>query len=95
ASALDMHLDSEIRTTTLGHVQRGGSPTAFDRNLATLYGTYAAHLVATQSYDRMVALQDGRLTSVLLTDVADKTKTVTPEDPMVKAAKAVGTSFGV
>jgi 6-phosphofructokinase 1 len=88
-------LDSEVRTAILGHVQRGGAPTAVDRTLATAFGAYAAALVADAQYDRMVAVQEGRLTSVALTDVADRQRRVATDAPMVAAALAVGTSFGV
>ncbi|MEM1126774.1 MAG: ATP-dependent 6-phosphofructokinase [Bacteroidota bacterium] len=92
---LKQHLGSEIRTTILGHTQRGGSPTPYDRVLATGYGTYAAAMVADGQFGRMVALQDNRLTSVPLSAVANKVKTVSPSHPMVAAALAVGTSLGV
>ncbi|MFW6058424.1 MAG: 6-phosphofructokinase, partial [Persicimonas sp.] len=88
-------VDSEIRTVVLGHVQRGGSPTPFDRVLATNFGMMAASLVAKGDYGRMVALQDRHLTSVPLEAVANQTRTV-PEDAMgVMAAFSVGTSLGV
>jgi 6-phosphofructokinase 1 len=88
-------VDSEIRTVVLGHIQRGGSPTAFDRILATNFGAMAASLVAKEQYGRMVALRDQHLTSVELEKVANKTRTV-PEDAMgILAAFSVGTSLGV
>ena len=93
-AALEAHLDSEVRTTILGHVQRGGSPTAFDRVLSTRFGTHAARLVADGADGVMVARRDGRMTAVPFSEVADKTKLVTADDPLVRAALAVGTSFG-
>ncbi len=92
---LSERIKSEVRTTILGHVQRGGTPTAYDRNLATVFGTYAAAMVAAGAYGRMVALRDNHVTSVPIADVADRTRTVPPDAPMVAAALAVGTSFGV
>jgi 6-phosphofructokinase 1 len=86
---------SEVRTTILGHVQRGGTPTAYDRNLATAFGTYAASMVSGGQFGRMVALRDNRIRSVALADVAHKTRTVPLDAPMVAAALSVGTSFGV
>ncbi len=91
---LEQHLDSEIRATVLGHVQRGGSPTHADRILATQYGMHAAELVGQGRWGHMVALQDGELTSVPLSEVANQTKNVPANDPLVAAAKAVGMSFG-
>lgn len=85
---------SEIRTTTLGHIQRGGTPTAFDRVLATNYGTYAASLVARGEFDRMVALQDNQLTSVPLDEVAGESRKVPRDSMLIASAQAVGTSFG-
>ena len=87
-------LDSEIRTTVLGHIQRGGTPTAFDRILATHFGTYAASLVARGEFDRMVALQDNTITSVGLEKVANKNRNVPLDSMLVASALAVGTSFG-
>ena len=92
---LEERLRSEIRTTTLGHVQRGGTPTAFDRNLATAFGSYAAFMVAEERYGRMAALQENRLTSVPFSEVAGKTRRVPPNAPMLTAALALGASFGV
>ncbi len=93
-NALRTHVRSEIRTTILGHMQRGGSPNAYDRNLATAFGSYAASMIAQGQYGRMVALNGGRLTSVAFADVAGKTRTVPPDAPMMAAALSVGTSFG-
>lgn len=79
----------------LGHVQRGGTPTPYDRTLATVYGSYAASMVADGAHGRMAALQEGHLTSIPLDEVAGKTRTVPLDAPMLAAALAVGTSFGV
>ncbi|MFW5967808.1 MAG: 6-phosphofructokinase [Persicimonas sp.] len=88
-------VDSEIRTVILGHIQRGGSPTPYDRVLATNFGMMAASLVAKERFGRMVAIQDSHLTSVPFEEVADKTRTV-PENAMaILSAFSVGTSFGV
>ena len=92
---LASRVSSEVRTTILGHMQRGGTPTAYDRNLATVFGTYAASMVAEGEFGRMVALQENRLTSVPFEEVANKTRTVPADSPMLAAAVAVGTSFGV
>ncbi len=92
---LSERVKSEVRTTILGHVQRGGTPTAYDRNLATVFGTYAAAMVASGAFGRMVALRHNQITSVPIADVANRTRTVPPDAPMLAAALAVGTSFGV
>ncbi len=95
ASQLQPLVESEIRTTILGHVQRGGTPTAYDRTLATAFGSYAAAMVEDGTFGRMVALYENRLRSVPFIEVANKTRTIRPDSPMVAAAIAVGTSFGV
>ena len=92
---LEAHLRSEIRTTILGHTQRGGPPTPFDRNLATAFGAYAAAMVADGQFGCMVALQNNRLTSVSLENVAEKVRTIPADAAMISTALAVGTSFGV
>jgi 6-phosphofructokinase 1 len=92
---LQERLDSEVRTTILGHMQRGGTPTAYDRNLATAFGARAAGLVAEGATDRMVALQDGAFTEVPLSEVANRTRTVPLDSPLIASAVDVGTSFGV
>ena len=92
---LEAHLRSEIRTTILGHTQRGGTPTPFDRNLATAFGAYAASMIAAGEFGKMVALQKNRLTSVALSEVAGKVRTIPHDAAMLATAMAVGTSFGV
>ncbi|TXD34652.1 ATP-dependent 6-phosphofructokinase [Lujinxingia vulgaris] len=94
AEQLKPLVDSEIRTTTLGHIQRGGTPTAFDRVLSTAFGAHAAALVAGGRWGRMVALQKGQMTSVEIAEVADQTRLVPVDSLLVHAAAAVGTSFG-
>lgn len=91
---LEDRIESEIRTTILGHVQRGGSPTPSDRILATQYGAHAAHLIREGQFGRMVARQNGTLTSVPLSEVANQVKTVPLDSPLIAACRAVGMSFG-
>jgi 6-phosphofructokinase 1 len=69
-------MDIETRVVVLGHIQRGGSPTAFDRILATRYGVAAIDLVHKGKFGRMVALKGNKISSVPLRDVAGKRKTV-------------------
>jgi len=91
---LETRVKSEIRTTILGHVQRGGTPTATDRNLATAFGAMAARMAAEGQTGVMVALRDARLITVPLDDAADKTRVVPGNHLLVRAALSVGTSFG-
>jgi 6-phosphofructokinase 1 len=94
AKAISRRLGMETRVTVLGHLQRGGVPTPFDRILATRFGTYAAEMLARGEYNRMVALHGSEVTGVPLEEVAGKTKLVPPDHPLIRAARRVGTSFG-
>jgi ATP-dependent phosphofructokinase / diphosphate-dependent phosphofructokinase len=87
-------LHSEVRATVLGHVQRGGTPTPFDRVLATQFGNQAAQLVVAGRFNRMVTLQAGRLDSVPLQDVAQRHRSVPLDHPLLQAARQIGVSFG-
>jgi 6-phosphofructokinase 1 len=84
----------EARCVVLGHLQRGGSPTAADRILATQLGAEAVSLAARGEFGRMVSVRDGKISSVEL-DVPGKGERLVPIDhPLIVAARAVGTSFG-
>lgn len=69
-------MNIETRVVVLGHLQRGGSPTAFDRILATRFGIAAIDLIHNRKFGRMVAIQGNKMTSVALKDVVGKRKTV-------------------
>jgi 6-phosphofructokinase 1 len=94
-AVLQPRLASEVRTTQLGHTQRGGTPTPFDRVLATEFGYHAAELVRSGRFGRMVAWQDGRVTSVPIADVAGRNRTVPLDHTLLAAARALGTSLGI
>jgi 6-phosphofructokinase 1 len=84
----------ESRVTVLGHVQRGGTPTAFDRWLATRYGAAAVRLAARQGFDRMVALQCGEITDLPLDKAVAVPKRVNVNGDSVITARNIGISFG-
>ncbi len=84
----------ETRVTVLGHVQRGGSPTAFDRILATKYGVGAIGLVEKKKFGEMVCLHGNRIESISITEAVGKLKLVSPDGELVKIARSVGTAFG-
>lgn len=84
----------EARAAVLGHIQRGGSPTAFDRNLGTLFGTHAVTLLRQKKFGRMVCLKGQEIQSVPLKEAVSLLKRVPLDHPLLKACKAVGTSFG-
>lgn len=92
--AIREYLNKEVRVTVLGHVQRGGSPSPFDRILATRFGVCAVDLVARAEFDRMVCLRAGRIDSVSLADAIGSRKLVNPSSDYVHAARAVGITFG-
>ncbi|MDP5032183.1 MAG: 6-phosphofructokinase [Paraglaciecola sp.] len=91
---LEQHLQAEVRSTSLGHIQRGGSPNASDRIFATNVGRYAADLVAQHKYGRVVVQQNNRLTSVSLAQVANQSRGLTLSDTTLNSALALGISFG-
>ncbi|ADN01005.1 6-phosphofructokinase [Spirochaeta thermophila] len=84
----------ETRVTVLGYLQRGGTPSPYDRLLATRFGTAAAELLYRGDYGKMVALRDGEVVAIPLGEVAEKLKTVPPDHPLIDTARAVGTCFG-
>jgi len=83
------------RGVNLGHLQRGGTPTPFDRNMGTMFGYYALELLMKGVKNHLAVWKDGKLGSIPLSRVAGKIKTVPRNDPLIAAAKAVKTSFGV
>ena len=85
----------EARVTSLGHVQRGGQPTANDRLLATRLGTKAGMLLAEGVYDVMVAVQGNETVPVPLGDVAGIKKLVPLNHPWIETARLVETSLGI
>ena len=84
----------EIRVTVPGHMQRGGSPCAYDRILSTRIGSEAAKLILERQYGYMVALVNGKIKKIPLEDVAGKLKTVDPACQEISDAKRIGISFG-
>ena len=94
AKAISRRLGMETRVTVLGHLQRGGIPTPYDRILATRFGTFAAEMLAQGLYNQMVCMKGAEVTSVPLEQVAGKIKLVPPDHPLIRAARRVGTNFG-
>jgi phosphofructokinase-like protein len=84
----------ETRVTVLGHLQRGGTPTPFDRWLATRYGAAAVRLAAQRKYDRMVALCQTKIVDVSLVEAIAIPKRVNLNDDAVITARGMGISFG-
>jgi len=84
----------ETRVTVLGHVQRGGSPTAFDRILATRFGTVALEAMSKGEFGVMTSLRQQTVTTVPLVDAIGRQRLVPIDSQLVFAAKAVGTCLG-
>src|ERR1051326_2783734 len=94
AADIAEHIDLEIRVTVLGPIQRGGSPIAFDRILASRFGKAAADLVATKHFGEMVAVRGDEIVSVPIRDAVSRPKYVDPEGNLVATARSLGISFG-
>jgi 6-phosphofructokinase 1 len=92
--AIHAHLKQDVRVTVLGHIQRGGSPSPFDRILATRFGVEAVELVARGEFGRMVCLRAGEIESVPIDEAVGETRLVDPHGSMVRTARAVGIVFG-
>ncbi|MDY0003919.1 MAG: 6-phosphofructokinase [Polyangia bacterium] len=94
AAELRQVVDLDIRFTVLGHIQRGGSPSSFDRILGTRFGDAAVDLVARGEFGHMVALRGTDIVSVPIREAVGKNKNVSPDSPLVSTARAMGTVFG-
>jgi 6-phosphofructokinase 1 len=90
----DAGCKAEIRETVLGHVQRGGTPVAYDRILATLYGVKAFELILEKKFGQMVAFRNNVITSVSLEEATQDYHVVDKDSWTVQAAKGMGISFG-
>lgn len=84
----------ETRVTVLGHLQRGGTPSSFDRILSTRFGVKAAELCHDGVGGVMVAVRGNDIVTVPLSDVGGKTRTVDPNHPLIAVARGVGTCMG-
>lgn len=87
-------IDQEVRETILGYIQRGGSPSPYDRILATRFGGFAAELIAEKRYGNMVAIRNDEIIALPLTESAGILKKVPADHPLISQAINVGTSFG-
>ncbi len=92
---LEQHIPLEVRTTVLGHIQRGGCTSAFDRIFATNVGCYASALIAQKRFGRMVTVHNNHLSSIALKEVAHKVRQVPNDDMTLISALAMGISLGV
>jgi 6-phosphofructokinase 1 len=85
---------AEMRVTVLGHVQRGGTPSARDRLLASSFGVHAVHLVAQKQFGRMVAWRDNGIFDVPLSEVTIGSRSLDTNDPLIGTARGLGIHLG-
>ena len=94
ADKLGQLTGKETRHVVLGHLQRGGAPTSFDRTLATRFGGKAVQLLLQKQYGKMVANHPPDIVPIPLGEVVGRIKTVPLESDLVQTARALGVSFG-
>ena len=94
AREIQMITGKETRSLVLGHLQRGGMPTGYDRLLATRFGGAAVRAIADGKWDHMVALQTPHIVTIPIVEALSVTKRVDPSHDVVQTARAVGISFG-
>jgi len=94
AHKLGEDIDLEVRATVLGHIQRGGTPIAFDRVLGTRLGSFALHSAVKQRFGNMVALKTPNLKLVPLEELAGKMRQVPLDSQLIRTAEAVGICLG-
>jgi 6-phosphofructokinase 1 len=88
-------IEHDIRVTILGHLQRGGTPTAYDRVLATAFGVKAFEMVLAKQYGKMVSYRHPHLQTIPIKEAIEKQNLICPDtDYLVKTARGIGMSFG-
>jgi len=85
---------AETRVTVLGHVQRGGQPSAQDRLIASAFGVHAVDLIAAEKFDRMVAWSNRKVVNVAIADVIKNNQQVEPKGSLVHTARGLGICLG-
>jgi 6-phosphofructokinase 1 len=91
---LEKRTGKETRCCVLGHLQRGGSPTTFDRALCTIFGAEAVERVAAGDFGKMVSYQGSRVAAIPIAEAVGKLKTVKPDGSLVRTARAMGICLG-
>ncbi|MCE9555145.1 MAG: 6-phosphofructokinase [Planctomycetes bacterium] len=94
AAEIERRLHRETRVAVLGHLQRGGPPTTFDRVLATQFGAHAVRLVHQQRFGEMICYHPPAMNSVPIIDAVNRLSRVDINSDAVQAARALGISFG-
>jgi len=94
ADQLESMTGKETRYVVLGHLQRGGTPTSYDRVLATRFGARAVECLLEGQFGRMVALTPPNISAIPLEDVVGRQKQVPLDSDLLRAARSLGISFG-
>ena len=94
AAQVEKLTGKETRTCVLGHLQRGGGPTSFDRTLCSMFGAHAVEMIAAGDFGKMVAWQGDQISAVPIRDAVGRLKAVQPESNMVRTARSLGISMG-
>lgn len=94
ANEIGSRMAREVRNVVLGHLQRGGGPTTFDRVLATQFGAHAVRLILEEKFGHMVCYRPPHIESVPIMEAVNGLSTVDPNSSEVQAARALGISFG-
>jgi 6-phosphofructokinase 1 len=94
AAELEKRTGKEARACVLGHLQRGGSPTNFDRALCTIFGAEAVELIAAGKFGQMVTYQGSHFGHVRITEAVGRLKTVSPTGGLARTARALGVCLG-
>ncbi|MDA8134287.1 MAG: 6-phosphofructokinase, partial [Desulfobacteraceae bacterium] len=94
ARQIEKQIDLEVRTTVLGHIQRGGSPNSFDRVLGTRLGSFAVDAAVQGKFGTMAALKIPDIVLADLKDLAGKVRTVPLESQLIRCAESIGINLG-
>lgn len=94
AHELEAATQLESRVSVLGYLQRGGTPSPYDRILATQFGVEAAHLLHSNNFGKIVCMQDNKFVAVPLEEVAGRVKNVPLDCDLITAARQTGTCMG-
>ena len=94
SAEIEKRTGKESRVCVLGHLQRGGSPTAFDRALCSIFGATAVELIAAGEFGKMVAFTGPQVGSIKISDAVGRLKTVRRDGNLVRTARALGICFG-
>src|SRR5688572_27005415 len=94
AARVEKETGKEARVCVLGHLQRGGPPTPFDRMLCSVFGAYAVELIGAGDFGKMVAWQGSQVTAIKISEAVGRLKTVRLDGNVIRTARALGISLG-